>query len=110
MLVWREYRGLTQAQPSGAIELRQSYIAMLEGGEQQGAGSKLRAIAQVLKVGVDDLLARWTRSPAADTSSVDGETNATMRRWIHEGRTAGSSSACRGRAGSAGTRRRGRSR
>ena len=56
MLIWREYRGLTQAQLAGAVGVRQSYIAMLEGGERQGSVTKLRAIAQVLKVGVDDLL------------------------------------------------------
>lgn len=53
MLVWREYRGLTQAQLAGAVGVRQSYIAMLE---RQGSVTKLRAIAQVLKLGVDDLL------------------------------------------------------
>ncbi|MGH8589423.1 MAG: helix-turn-helix domain-containing protein, partial [Gammaproteobacteria bacterium] len=56
MLVWREYRGLTQGQLAGATGVRQSYIAMLERGERQGSVTKLRAIARVLKVGVDDLL------------------------------------------------------
>ena len=36
--------------------MRQSYIAMQERGERQGSVTKLRAIARVLKVGVDDLL------------------------------------------------------
>ncbi|MGH8588676.1 MAG: helix-turn-helix transcriptional regulator [Gammaproteobacteria bacterium] len=54
MLVWREYRGLTQGQIAGAAGVRQSYIAILERGERQGSVTKLRAIARVLKVGVDD--------------------------------------------------------
>jgi len=56
MLVWREYRGLTQGQLAEAAGVRQSYIAMLERGERQGSVTKLRAIAQILKVGMDDLL------------------------------------------------------
>ncbi|MGH8554338.1 MAG: helix-turn-helix domain-containing protein [Gammaproteobacteria bacterium] len=56
MLVWREYRGLTQGQLAGAAGVRQSYITMLERGERQGSVTKLRAIARILKVGVDDLL------------------------------------------------------
>lgn len=55
ILVWCEYRGLTQAQLAAATGVGQGYISMLEHGERQG--TKLRAIAKALKVQVDDLLA-----------------------------------------------------
>jgi transcriptional regulator with XRE-family HTH domain len=57
LLVWREHRGLTQAQLAKAAGVGQTYISMIERGERQGTAAKLRAIARVLKVQVDDLLA-----------------------------------------------------
>lgn len=56
LLVWREYRGLTQAQLAEAAGVGQSYIAMIEAGERQGSVTKLRAMARALKVDVDDLI------------------------------------------------------
>lgn len=56
LLVWREYRGLTQAQLAEAAGVGQSYIAMIEKGERQGSVPKLRAMARALKVDVDDLI------------------------------------------------------
>lgn len=58
LLVWREYRGLTQAQLAAQAGAGQSYIAMIEGGERQGSVTKLRALARALNVNVDDLLQR----------------------------------------------------
>jgi DNA-binding XRE family transcriptional regulator len=55
MRVWREHRGLTQAQLATEAGLTQSYIAMLEGGERKGGVAKLRAIAAALRVDLDDL-------------------------------------------------------
>jgi DNA-binding XRE family transcriptional regulator len=56
ILVWREYRGLTQVQLAKAAGVGQSYIAMLERGKRQGTAARLRAIARALKVQMDDLL------------------------------------------------------
>jgi DNA-binding XRE family transcriptional regulator len=56
ILVWREYRGLTQGQLGKAVGLGQNYISMIESGERQGSVPKLRAIAKALGVGMDDLL------------------------------------------------------
>jgi DNA-binding XRE family transcriptional regulator len=56
ILVWREYRGLTQTQLAEAAGVGQSYIAMIEGGKRQGTTARLRAIARALKVQMDDLL------------------------------------------------------
>ncbi|CAN5816753.1 helix-turn-helix transcriptional regulator [soil metagenome] len=58
LLVWREYRGLTQAQLAEAAGVGQSYIAMIEKGERQGSVTKLRAMARALNVDVDDLIQR----------------------------------------------------
>lgn len=63
ILVWREHRGLTQAQLAKAAGVGQSYIGMIERGKRQGTAAKLRAIARVLKVQVDDLLA-WVSEEA----------------------------------------------
>lgn len=57
ILVWREHRGLTQAQLAKAAGVGQPYIGMIERGKRQGTAAKLRAIARALKVQVDDLLA-----------------------------------------------------
>lgn len=56
LLVWREYRGLTQSQLAETAGVGQSYIAMIEKGERRGSVTKLSAIARALKVNVDDLI------------------------------------------------------
>jgi len=54
--VWREYRGLTQAQLAARSGLSQSYIAMLERGTRHGSTAKLGQVAQALGIDLDDLL------------------------------------------------------
>jgi DNA-binding XRE family transcriptional regulator len=54
--LWRQHRGLTQAQLAKKVKVGQPYIAMLEKGERKGAVEMLQRIAAVLEVEVDDLL------------------------------------------------------
>lgn len=54
--LWRQHRGLTQAQLAEKAKVGQSYIAMLEKGERKGAVEMLQRIAAALGVEMDDLL------------------------------------------------------
>lgn len=51
--VWREYRGLTQAQLAAKIGKTAVYISMLETGRKRGSIATLRAIADVLRTDLD---------------------------------------------------------
>lgn len=53
--VWREHRGLTQAQLGEAAGVAQSMVAMIERGDRRGTVDTLASIARVLKVELDDL-------------------------------------------------------
>lgn len=53
--VWREYRGLTQAQLAEAAAVTQSMVAMIERGDRRGTVDTLTDIARVLKIVLDDL-------------------------------------------------------
>lgn len=54
--VWREYRGLSQTTLADAAGLSQAYIAQIETGKREGRVDAYRAIANVLKVNIDDLV------------------------------------------------------
>lgn len=54
--VWREYRGMSQATLADAAGLSQAYIAQIETGKREGRVDAYRAIANVLKVNIDDLV------------------------------------------------------
>jgi DNA-binding XRE family transcriptional regulator len=53
----REWRGLTQAQLAKMTGLTQSYISQLEAGDSAGTPKALRAVANVLQVPLDLLVA-----------------------------------------------------
>ena len=53
--VWREHRGLKSGDLARATNLSQAYISQLEAGKRDGSLSAMKAVAQVLKVTVDDL-------------------------------------------------------
>lgn len=54
--VWREHRGLTQAQLATRAGLRQGYLSEIEGGKKPGSVAAYRALSAALGVDVDDLL------------------------------------------------------
>lgn len=53
--VWREHRGLTQAQLGEAAGVAQSMVAMIERGDRRGTVDTLASIARVLNIDLDDL-------------------------------------------------------
>lgn len=53
--VWREHRGLTQAQLAEAAGVTQSMVAMIERGDRRGTVDTLNVIARALKVELEDL-------------------------------------------------------
>jgi len=53
--VFRDYRGLTQAQLAEKVSTNKVYISQIERGERQGSLSLLRKLADALKVDVSDI-------------------------------------------------------
>ncbi|MEF2071441.1 helix-turn-helix domain-containing protein [Consotaella aegiceratis] len=54
--VWREFRGMTATQLAERIGIAKAYLSQLESGRREGSMRTLRALAEVLKVDVDDLI------------------------------------------------------
>ncbi|MCH9051950.1 MAG: helix-turn-helix transcriptional regulator [Proteobacteria bacterium] len=54
--VWREHRGLAQKALADKAGLSQAYVSDIETGKQDGSVKALRALAEALGVGLDDLL------------------------------------------------------
>ncbi|MFQ6018895.1 MAG: helix-turn-helix transcriptional regulator [Kiloniellaceae bacterium] len=55
--VYREHRGLTQAELASRVGLSKIYISQIETGRRTGATKTLTRIARALGVGLDDLAA-----------------------------------------------------
>ena len=55
--IWREYRQLTQDVLGATAGVGKSYISQIESGSKFGSAKVLKALAEVLQVDVDDLLA-----------------------------------------------------
>ena len=55
LLVWREYRGLSQAQLAETVGVSKPYISMLETNQKTPSIKTLKAIANALSVDLDDL-------------------------------------------------------
>jgi DNA-binding XRE family transcriptional regulator len=55
--VWREYRGLTQQHVAEKAGISEPYLSQLETGQRKGTMEVLSAIARVLDVSVEDLVA-----------------------------------------------------
>ena len=54
--VWREYRGLSQAELAAKAGISASYLSQLEAGKRDGRMEVLGAIATALNVTLDDLV------------------------------------------------------
>ncbi|NJN82851.1 MAG: helix-turn-helix transcriptional regulator [Caldilineaceae bacterium] len=54
--VWRDYRGLTQAQVAERAGISTPYLSQLESGKRTGTTAVLQAIAAVLDVDLEDLV------------------------------------------------------
>ena len=54
--VWREHRGLTQAQLAERAGVTQGAVAQIESGKRRGSVDLLRKLAAALEVDVDDLI------------------------------------------------------
>lgn len=61
--VWREHRGLTQADLAAAASLTASYVSQIEAGRKSPTVDVYRALAATLGVTVDDLLLQPKASP-----------------------------------------------
>jgi predicted transcriptional regulator len=53
--VWREHRGLSQAELAARAGISASYLSQLESGRRDGTMEVLQSIATVLGVGLDDV-------------------------------------------------------
>jgi DNA-binding XRE family transcriptional regulator len=54
--VWRQYRGLTQAQLAQVAEISTPYLSQIESGKRTGTPEVLSAIAKALGLALDDIL------------------------------------------------------
>jgi len=54
--VWREHRGLTQADLATQAGISQAQIAQMESGKREGKVSVLRKLADALEIDLDDLV------------------------------------------------------
>ena len=54
--VWREQRGVTQAQLAKTADLPQPTIAMIETGRRKGTVNQMKAIAAALEINLDTLV------------------------------------------------------
>ena len=53
--VWREYRDLSQVELAARAGIDQAYLSKIERGRRTGTAKVLRALADALGVGLDDL-------------------------------------------------------
>ncbi|MBI4389596.1 MAG: helix-turn-helix transcriptional regulator [Nitrospinae bacterium] len=56
--VWREFRGLTQEALAGKSGIGKAYLSQIETGKRTGKAAVLKAIADALRVSVDEIIAR----------------------------------------------------
>lgn len=63
--VWRDYRGLSSKDLAAAAGLSTAYLSEIETGKKDGSVAALKAIADALKIDLDDLYWRRTDDAAA---------------------------------------------
>ncbi len=54
--VYREYRGLTQAELAAKVNVSKQYISQLELGQRKGTAKVLKQVADILQIDINDLL------------------------------------------------------
>jgi predicted transcriptional regulator len=54
--VWREHRGLSQAELAAKVGISPSYLSQLESGKRTGTAEVLAAVAAALNLMLDDLI------------------------------------------------------
>lgn len=54
--VWREHRGISQAELASAVGISVPYLSQLEGGKRTGTIEVLNSIARALNLSLDDLV------------------------------------------------------
>lgn len=54
--VYREFRGMTALQLAEKASLSRAYVSQIESGKREGSVSALKAIAEALRVDLDDLV------------------------------------------------------
>ena len=57
--IWREYRQVIQELLGTTAGVGKSYISQIESGSKSGSAKVLKALAEVLQVDVDDLMAGY---------------------------------------------------
>lgn len=58
--VWREFRGLTQQQLADAAKISKPYLSQIETGKRKGSTVVLSALAKVLHVTLEEVIAAET--------------------------------------------------
>jgi DNA-binding XRE family transcriptional regulator len=58
--VWREFRGLTQAQLADAAGISKPYLSQIETGKRNGSTYVLSTLAKALHVTLEEVIARET--------------------------------------------------
>jgi len=56
--VWREFRGLTQGQLADAAGISKPYLSQIETGKRKGSTDILSALAKMLNVSLEEVIAR----------------------------------------------------
>jgi len=59
--VWRKFRKMSQVDLAKASDISQAYIAQIESGKREGRVSVYRAIAEALRIDLDDIVEGQTR-------------------------------------------------
>lgn len=54
--LWREYRGMSQKALADAAGVKQGYLSEIESGRKPGSVAAFKALAEALRVDIDDLV------------------------------------------------------
>ena len=60
--IWREHRGINQAELAKAAGITPAYLSQLESGARKGSTRALRLLANALQTDIDDLLTEHNKT------------------------------------------------